>query len=512
MKEKIAKILKIFLYLIFGVLFVFLIIQLFLKDQYQAFFSESDQKNVVEKQADLLTVVYFNEATSLEPAMQLSDIREKVINIYDPLVKPDRDLKMRSALALSWGLIDDLTWEFNLKPNVFFHDGSSFDAADAVVSINRVLNWPTSDLSDFLSIIEKVEAFDDLTIRVKTKKPDPLFLNKLSTVLMIPAEYEGEELQSPVGTGPYKFQKWEKGKGITVTAFDGYWGKKARFKEVRLISVFDKNERVALLINGQADLLTYIPFDAVYYLKQQKMQIAAMPSLEVAFIAFNVSSKTMSDVNFRKAISLALDTRSFVAGLGDYARLVSQFVSNGIFGFNPNIPEHKYDQKLAKKLIEEGGFADRTLIFSLPKELELLGEFVRTSLQAVGLNAVISYVDYGKYYDELKSGKSDIYFLGFKGDLGDSGDFFNQFVASDAELNITKYKNERVDDLIASSLVELNLEKRRNYLQEIMKIIVEDDVLGLPLYEYETVYAFNNRIDFKPRIDGFVYFDDVIPR
>lgn len=493
-------------------MFVFLVIQLFFKAQFQDFFSNESQNTQNEKVADLLTVVYFNEATSLEPAMQISNNREKIVNIYEPLVKPDRDLKMKSALALSWGLIDDVTWEFNLRPDVLFHDGTLFDADDAVVSINRALSWPTSDLSDFLSVIENVEVFDNYTIRVKTKKPDPLLLNKLSTVLMIPSEYEGKEFEKPVGTGPYQFEQWQKDKEMTVSAFEKYWGKKPHFKKVRLIPMIDKNERVALLIRGEADLLTYVPFDSIDYLMEQKMQIVPIPSLEVAFIAFNVSSKTMSDVNFRKVISLALDTENFVAGLGEYAKPVSQFVSSGIFGFNPNIPEHHYDLELSKKMIEEGGFKGRTLVFALPKELEVFGEFVRTSLEQVGLSAVVSYVDYDKYFDELKSGDSDIYFLGFKGDLGDSGDFFNQFVASDAELNITKYESERVDDLIVASLVELNLEKRRNYLQEIMRIIVEDDVLGLPLYEYETVYAFNNRIDYQPRIDGFVYFDDVISR
>lgn len=512
MKDVVAKILKITFYSGFAVLFVFLIIQLFFKAQFQDFFSNESQKSQNEKIADMLTVVYFNEATSLEPAMQISNNREKIVNIYEPLVKPDRDLNMKSALALSWGLIDDVTWEFNLRHDVLFHDGTLFDADDAVVSINRALTWPTSDLSDFLSVIESVEAFDDFTIRVKTKKPDPLLLNKLSTVLMIPSEYAGKELEKPVGTGPYKFEKWQKDKEMTVSAFEKHWGKKPHFRKVKLIPMIDKNERVALLTSGDADLLTYVPFDAIDYLKEQKMQIAPIPSLEVAFMAFNVSSKVMSDANFRKALSLALDLKSFIALLGDYAKPVSQFVSNGVFGFNPNIPEHQYDIELAKKMIEEGGFNGKTLVFALPKELEILGEFVRTSLEQVGLFAVVSYVDYEKYFAELKNGDSDIYFLGFKGDLGDSGDFFNQFVASDAELNITKYRSERVDDLIAASLVELNLEKRRNYLQEIMKIIVKDDVLGLPLYEYETVYAFNGKIDYQPRIDGFVYFDDVNPR
>ncbi|MBI4235604.1 hypothetical protein HY604_04885 [Candidatus Peregrinibacteria bacterium] len=512
MKGIIAKILKIFLYLAFALIFVFLVLQLFFKQEFYNIFSAISQKSQVTKVGELLTVVYFNEATSLEPAMQISNNREKVVNIYEPLVKPDRDLKMKSALALSWGLIDDLTWEFNLRPDVLFHDGSLFDANDALVSINRALTLPGSDLSDFLSVIDNVEIIDDMTIRVHTKKPDPLLLNKLSTVLMMPSEYEGKEILNPVGTGPYIFQEWQKDKEMIVLAFDKYWGDAPHFKKVKLIPMIDKNDRVALLVNGEADLLTYVPFDAIEYLVQEKMNIEPIPSLEVAFMAYNVSSKAMSGVNFRKALSLALDVKSFLELLGNYARPVSQFVSNGVFGFNPNIPEHEYDLEMAKKLIDEGSFDGRTIVFALPKELEMLGEFVRTSLEKVDISAIISYVDYDEYFAELKSGKSDIYFLGFKGDLGDSGDFFNQFVASSAELNLTGYKNPRVDDLIEASLVELNLEKRRNYLQEIMKIIVEDDVLGLPLYEYETIYAFNHKIDYQPRIDGFVYFDDVIPK
>ena len=88
-------------------------------------------------------------------------------------------------------------------------------------------------------------------------------------------------------------------------------------------------------------------------------------------------------------------------------------------------------------------------------------------------------------------------------------DFFDQVVVSDAEFNFFGYENVLVDQLIETAANELSVLRRRDLLQSAMKMIVEDDIFGLPLFEYEVVYGYNDKIEYLPRIDGLVYFNDL---
>lgn len=457
-----------------------------------------------------LSVIYAEEPISLEPAFYDPITRQRLNNIYEPLVKLDRDLNIRPSLAVSWGLIDDVTWEFRLRPNVYFHDGSKFDAEDVRASFDRAMSNPQSQLIGILESIKEIEILDDLMIRIRTDKPDPLLLQKLSSVLIFPAELKDEEVIQPIGTGSYQFTSWEPLDRLTMEKFLEYWGEPAKFDTVTLITEADKSVRVARFIDGEADLLDFVPFDGAEYVEEKGFKVTSIPSLEVQFLMFNTKSPIFKDMEKRKVFSLAIDNESLIKQLSEsYVRNVSQFISNGIFGFNPDIPAHRYDIDEAKILAKNAGFEGQTITLHLPKALELLGEHVRTQLSKIGVNVLVSYMDMDKLVQSINAGDADVYFIGFKSDLGDASDFFNVLIHSKASFNVAKYSNEEVDKLIDRTLVEIDPSKRLLDLMEAMRIIVEEDVIGVPLFEYEKLFAFSDKLDLQPRIDGLIYFDEL---
>lgn len=457
-----------------------------------------------------LKVVYPDEPALLEPTFYDPTTRQRLVNIFEPLVKLDRDLNTRPGLALSWGMIDDLTWQFQLRPGVKFQNDSSFDSVDVKASFERAMQYKNSQLISILASIDKVEAVDDLSLKITTKKPDPLLLQRISTVLIFPSELREDEQIEPIGTGPYVFSSWVPGDKFELERFDYYWGDKPKFAHVEMRVLANKSERVGALTNGEADLLDFVPFDGVQYVAEQGYTIAAIPSLEVQFLIFNNKSLIFSDVQKRKIFSLSIDSNTLVKALGgDFARAINQFVSNGIFGFNPDIPPHLYDIEQAGKLAETSGFKGQTIIFHLPKALELLGEHVRKQMTEIGVNAVVSYLSDEQFSQSLDAGDADVYFLGFKADLGDSSDFLNTLVYSKGSYNIGHYKNEKVDKILEESNVKMDPAKRMKDLKETMKIVVVDDVFGVPLFEYQKLFAFNEKIELQPRIDGLIYFDEI---
>lgn len=466
-------------------------------------------KEVTEGQISDLKVVYPDEPRSLEPTLNDPTVRQRLNNVYEPLVRADKDLTMHPALALSWGLVNDTVWDFRLRPDVVFHDGSTFNVEDVVASLNRAMKYGGSQLTTLLSSIRTIEVVDELHFKIYTNEPDPLLLQRLSTVLIIPNEYQEAEEFIPVGTGSYQFVDWQKGDKIFLKEFENYWGPEAKFRTVEMISRPNKNERVSMFLNGEVDFLAFVPFDAVSALEERNFEIKGIPSLEVQFLLFNTQSQLLNDASKRRIVSLAINQGELVRRLGVYAHQINQFVSNGVFGFNPNIPAHKYDIDMATMLADESGLKGKTVTLYLPKGLDVLGEHVRQQLTKIGMLPVISYLDPADFLESLLSGKADIYFLGFRADLGDSADFLDVVIHSDGDFNVGNYRNEKVDMLIDRSLKEMDPSLRLTDLQEVMRIIVEEDMVGIPLFEYDTLYSFSDKLDFDPRIDGLIYFDEI---
>ncbi|MDD3861495.1 MAG: ABC transporter substrate-binding protein [Candidatus Gracilibacteria bacterium] len=512
MKGFLLKISKIFFVTLFVAGFLFVLMELFvgdfgkMKEKISGFLNFERGDNF--ENSYVLKVVYPDEPSVFEPTHSNPTSKQRLANVYESLVRTDRNLKIKSSLALTWGLLDDTTWEFKLRPNVQFHNGSDFDAMDVKMSLERAKTFSTSELIGQTETIESIEILDDLTLKIVTKKPDPLLLQKLAMVLILPSEYWNDEIKVPIGTGPYRFESLDEGVKTVLKRFEDYWGKKSLFEKVELYTSFDKFERVRMLMDGSVDLLVFVPYDGVSIVKDEGFNISAVPSLEVQFLVFNTKSPLMKDLDNRRIVSLALSQDALVEAVGGYARKSNQFVSSGVTGFNSKISEHIYDLSLAKKLAEERGLTSKTVQFHLVKGLTVLGDYVKSQLEQIGVNVIVSYLETDDFFKSMEAGKADFYFLGFKSEIGDSLSFLQFLAHSQGSYAYWGYKNEYLDRLVEDSVTEMDALSRRKNLQEAMKILMEDDFFGVPLFEYETVYAFNDKIDFNPRIDGVVIFDE----
>ncbi len=503
------KILKIIGSTIFVAAFIGLFMYLFFESDFKEFYERFTREDKVYPTDELVVVEPF-PVQGLNPTVFNSFSRERLNNIYEPLIKPDRDLNMGPCLAISWGLLDDLTWEFNIRKNVKFHDGSSLDVLDAIESIDRARFGEESELKDLLSTIKEVRRMDVDTIEVETYKPDPLLLQRLSTVYIFPEEWDGE---SVIGTGAFKYAESKIDSRFSFESFEDYWGDKSFLKKAEMVSIIDKNGRLDALVNKGGHILSYVPYDLVKQIDTEKFDLVSVPSLEVQFLGFNFKGDLFKDLNLRKVVAMVVDSDEFAMYIGEYAHGVKQFVSSGVFGYNSDIKETTHDIKAAVVLVEEAGMVGQEVSVILPVGLDVLGEYLTEKLDKIGLKTYVQYVKSEYLAESLEKMDFDIYFLGFKSELGDASDFLKSIVHTKKEgygqYNFAKYSNEEVDELIEAQEVEMDSEKRLGLLQEAMRILVEDEVFGVPLLEYDTLYAAATWLDFEPRIDGFIYANDL---
>src|SRR6185295_14592382 len=200
-----------------------------------------------------------------------SVLRESIIlgyNVFDHLAARDlKTGKVGPSLAVSWKAIDDSTWEVKLRPNVRFHDGTPFGAKDVKASFERVLN-PENKLTarGNHAKIKSVEVVDDLTVRFHTDGPYPLFVERLTALVMQSEKVikeKGQEWmqENPVGTGPYKLVKWMKKQEHLLVRNDDYWGAKPYYKYVRVRIIPEQATQIAELVSGGVDIIKAVPPD-----------------------------------------------------------------------------------------------------------------------------------------------------------------------------------------------------------------------------------------------------------
>jgi len=150
--------------------------------------------------------------TSIDPHYHnLSPNNSMLVHIFEPLIKRDANQKLVPGLATSWRPIDELTWEFKLRKNVKFHDGTPFTADDVVFTLNRVPNVPNSPSSfaTFTKPIVDVKVVDPHTLVFKTASAHVLLPSDLASVLIV-SKLHGEKAttadynsgKAAIGTGP----------------------------------------------------------------------------------------------------------------------------------------------------------------------------------------------------------------------------------------------------------------------------------------------------------------------
>ena len=194
-------------------------------------------------------------------------------NIYDKMIMRDTsadETKFLPGLAKSWEQVDDLTWEFKLREDVKFHDGSTLDAEDVCYSMNRVINQESADYattkSYLLANFEKFEAVDELTVRAYTYNTEPLIESLLSdpNVGISSKEYcESVGLEQaalePITTAPYKVVSFEPNQSVVLERFGDYWGEQAPFEKIEITCIPEIVSRITALQNGEVDFITNIP-------------------------------------------------------------------------------------------------------------------------------------------------------------------------------------------------------------------------------------------------------------
>ncbi|MFA4814495.1 MAG: ABC transporter substrate-binding protein [Candidatus Gracilibacteria bacterium] len=461
-----------------------------------------------EETGESITIAYAEPISSYSPLSYEAKNRKYLTNIYESLVRYDPTFNYETGLAVSWGRLDDTTWDFKLRQDVTFHDGSTFDADDVLYSLQLAREYEGSELSSLLSTIVSVEKTEDYRVKIVTSRPDPLLLNKLTYVYMVPNGYENFDI--PVGTGPYRTSQFVDDT-LVLERFDDYWGPVAYFKEARLKYISDPEERLNAMLDGEVDVLANVPPQNVADLETAGLKVESSPSLEISFLMLNRNGP-FADSNLRAAVWNALSTDYVDQFGGGYLMETSQFAATGITGYDPELELRTKDLDAAKSA--RALLADEVnLTLDIPQGLEVLGQAIQEDLAKIEITVTVNAIKSSDYEDVVMAGFSDFYFFGWKYDLADSEDFFTSILHTPTEtygeFNAFGYSNPEIDTKIEEASTVFDPTQRRLLLSELSSQLLAEQTV-IPLFESQVLYALSPDLYYDFRLDGQIWASEIV--
>jgi peptide/nickel transport system substrate-binding protein len=309
-----------------------------------------------------LTIVQTAEPTSLNPSV---DTARTTLNISQDIVQ---SLVVNTStsgyaplLATSWDQVAPDVWRITLRQNVRFSDGEPLNSAAVVFSLHVWLTT-TGDGAGVFSFIKSVKPINNNTFEFITTVPTSTLPPQLSWFSVFPPKYYakvgGADFgRAPVGTGPYKFVSWTPGEDIKLTAFSGYWGSQPQIKNVTFRFAPDASTAVAMLLSGEANLITEVPPQYIPQLtRSSNIKIETIPSIRRAFLQMNIEQGPTSNVLVRKALSYAIDVNAIISKLFlGHAVRYTGIDYPGFEGYTSE-PSTSYDPAKAKQLLAQAGY------------------------------------------------------------------------------------------------------------------------------------------------------------
>jgi peptide/nickel transport system substrate-binding protein len=458
-----------------------------------------------------ITIALGSEPTSLDPHL-VDDGGERAINdnIYETLLArtPDGELIPSLATALPT-MIDDTTWEFTLRDDVTFHDGTPFNADSVVATIERMIGLIEAGATDndgFYSTITGATKVDDHTVDITTSGPDGVLPARMYWLKMVtPADAAKDDLSdAPNGTGPYKFVSRETGVSIELAANPDYWGGAPSIADVTYEFVSEGGTRLAGLKSGQYDLITNLPPQDV----EQAPQAANIQGQENPIIILDVDEGITADPNVRLALNLAVDKQAIADQVyGGYAQVVNgQLLAPSILGHNPSLEPYPYDPDQAKQLIEDAGVAGQTITLVGESSGRWLND--RELVEAVasywtdaGLTVDLQSPEFGAYLDVLfdRENRQDAIFVSSSNDILDPSRQLNTYYASDGVGSSNT--DQQLTDLVHQGQSTLDPAERDSIYQDAVKIAYDGAYFAF-LVSNEDLYGMSDRLQWTPRVDS----------
>lgn len=464
-------------------------------------------------EAKVLRVGVQTDAKNLDPQNSVDTYSFSILRqMYESLVTYDlNQQKVVPVLAERWEVLDDQTYKFYLKKGVKWHNGDEFTAEDVVFSFKRL----TSPESVFHGSRGKdidpngLQIVDKHTVIVKTNGPIGGWLASMkhpfAFIMNKRAVEEGgrDYSKAPVGTGPYKLNKWVKGEYIELDRHDGYHGKSGNFEKMRFVVLPDNSSRMIAVETNKVDFIYGVPYNDFERLKKEnKVQVVAAEGMVLTHLGMNTQKGELKDKRVRQAIEYAIDKDVYgqVVYNGHYVKPTGPLPTTVSMWVDKNPQSWDYNPEKAKQLLKEAGYKGKEKLSLLTMNVNDRVDgatLVQAMLEAVGVPVEVKVMETALYEKDLNEGKGDLYIgtYGMQTSSPDPGVFWTSLFSAAAigTMNKTFTDTPEMNDLLAKVMGTIDETKREEYFKQAWDYINDYHPMAYLTIAGE-IYAANKKV------------------
>jgi len=427
--------------------------------------------------------------------------------LHDTLITMDQQGNIEPSLAESWEISEDgLTYTFNLRDDVTWHDGEPFTAADVAYTFGELTSEYNSLANATYSVVEEIETPDDHTVVLHLANADPAFFpwafSQTNFAQIFPRHiYEGTDAETnennyaPVGTGPFVFSEWVRGSHIIMERNPDYF-EPVHLDRIVFQIIPEPGARQLALEQGDVDYLPYFALapasvDPLSENPETQVIPAMRPPAGEIIMFINLREAPLSDVNVRRALAYGLNRQQIVdLALAGRATPATGPIRSDSFFYNPEIETYPRDIDRANQMLDDAGYprGDDGTRFTLRLSYEAAGEggafqsaaeVMREQLREIGVALDLQPSDSATWQErafiqwdfDLAMGS---FGTGPDPAIGVARLYITENIVRQNARNLSGYSNPEVDALFAQGAVELDPEARRQIYQEAQAILVDE--------------------------------------
>ncbi|MHC1755915.1 MAG: ABC transporter substrate-binding protein [Methanosarcina sp.] len=440
--------------------------------------------------------------------------------VTETLVGANEDFSLKPGLATSWEQLDENTWEFRLRENVTFHDGSRMTANEVKFTLENVIE-ANQRVASMLKV-EYIEAVDNYTLRIKTTEINPILpgiLHYPDTAIISPSSFdETGEFITPVGTGPYKFESFdEQTRILTVVKNENWWGGEVGLDRMILKGIPDPNTRAMAIENGEVDFTVDVPYsetdriDSIDGITVEKYRTPRVYKLDI-----NLKHEPLEDVRVRQAMSYAIDRSEIVEhvlyNVGEAA--AGPFLPTMVWA-NKSLTPYTRNLEKADELLTAAGWVDtdgdgirdkdgktlklNLMTYSARPGLPPMAEAMAAQLREAGIAVETEVMEMGSIDDRKEKGNWDLYLVAQNiAMVPDPEYILSNWYMTNGTDNGPGYSNSEVDALITEARKITDLEERYKKFNQVEAIVNEEQPMIIVAY-------YGCAIVKKDSVKGYVF-------
>ncbi|MCI9534416.1 MAG: ABC transporter substrate-binding protein [Lachnospiraceae bacterium] len=465
---------------------------------------------------ETLNVALSSNIGGLDPKTTVDRYSANVYGcIYETLLAyDDNENIVPGQIVKSYEQTDDVTYHFNLKENIHFHNGQELKAGDVKFSLERGIN---TSMNYLVGDIDHVEVLGDYEFNIVLGASNGAFLAGLTTpqtgILSEKTVTEGGDSyqMNPVGTGPYRFESWEQGVSVTLALNEDYHGEKPYYHKIVFYEISDDTTRANQLEVNKVNAAILASTDISRFESNADYETVSAQTYGLIYFGMNTNSEKVADENVRKAIAYAIDTEAITkAAYFGYADTATSILNpNLVYSDAGKIPVNEYDPQKAKELLEKNGYGSEplklTMVIDTRSDVTSVGTMIKSFLMDAGIECEVVTGDKtsmsGSYYAD---GTNYDIFVGtwYCATPDVNSQIFTTFHSSNngATGGYVWMHDDGIDKLIEDARKSTDSEKRQELYSELQEFVYENK-WWVPISYYADCWGVSADLDISQCLD-----------